>query len=174
VRFVAATNRDLREEIQRGSFRSDLYYRLSGVTLAIPPLRERADELEPLARTFLAQAASRRPGAATTFSPAAVAALRAHDWPGNIRELRNVVERAVLFARDGVVDVADLQLPAPWTGAPRSDAPPAEPGGEEGRIRRALDQCAGNQTAAAQLLGISRRTLVNRIEAYGIARPRKG
>jgi two-component system response regulator AtoC len=97
VRFVAATNRDLEAECAAGRFRRDLYFRLNGMTLKIPPLRERREEVEALARAFLARAAAQGGlVAAPTLTREALAALREHPWPGNVRELRNVIERAVL------------------------------------------------------------------------------
>ena len=106
VRFVAATNRDLEEEIAAKRFREDLYFRLNGITLTIPPLRERTDEIAPLAALFLANG-RRAAGTsrAPALSPAALALLRAYAWPGNIRELRNVIERAVLLSSGGTITV---------------------------------------------------------------------
>lgn len=169
VRFVAATNRDLEEEVERGTFRRDLFFRLNGISLTIPPLRERTDEIEPLARRFF-QRATGRP---LELSPSARAALLAHPFEGNIRELRNVVERAALLSGEGVVDVAHLQLStsSPGPAVPASLTAPQQ--AEARRILAALAQCAGSQTEAAKVLGISRRTLINRLDAYGLPRPRK-
>jgi len=188
VRFVAATNRDLEREIARGRFRQDLYYRLAGITLAIPPLRERVGEIAPLARAFLAAActgARRIPA----LDPVALDVLTRYAWPGNIRELRNVIERAALLCSTGVISVA--HLPAAMiraTGAARREAAdPDEPAPaathalealypgdpERERIIATLELCRGNQTRAAQILGMSRRTLLHRLERYGLPRPRK-
>ncbi|HTM20908.1 MAG TPA: sigma 54-interacting transcriptional regulator, partial [Kofleriaceae bacterium] len=180
VRFVAATNRDLHADAEAGRFRVDLYYRLNGLSLLLPPLRERTAEIEPLARRFIASAAARARRPDPALDPEALALLLAYDWPGNIRELRNAVERAVLLQTDGTIRAEHLpgdRMRA--TGRPPAPAPaPASPpGGEEDelqRIRAALEQCGGNQTQAARLLGISRRTLVNRLNALGLPRPRKG
>jgi two-component system response regulator AtoC len=183
VRVVSATNRALDVEAERGGFRRDLYYRLSGAVLSIPPLRERPDDLVPLARLFLARAAEglgRRPPA---LSAAALDRLRRHPWPGNVRELRNVVERALLLCQGDTIGVDHLGLGA----APPGWRPPrprhlsvvaslpeqSEPGNARQRIIDALDRCAGNQTRAARLLGISRGTLVSRLTEYGLPRPRK-
>jgi DNA-binding NtrC family response regulator len=192
VRFVSATHRDLEAEIARGRFRQDLYFRLNGISVVIPPLRERAREIDALARFFAAEGA-RRAGLSSppALTPEALAALRAHAWPGNLREMRNVLERAVLLAGEGPVTPEHL----PGVGArPRSVAPPAPEandaapapdaarGGarqseldaiERQRILDALERCAGNQTLAARILGMSRRTFVNRLTEYNIARPRK-
>jgi transcriptional regulator with PAS, ATPase and Fis domain len=188
VRFVAATNRDLEAEVQRGRFRQDLYFRLSGVTLHIPPLRERRDEIEGLARAFLGA----QPGA-RTIAPAAMELLLQYAWPGNIRELRNVIERAALLCTGDVIGLEHLPVDkmraamaakaAEQAPAPSSEAPsrPAPSGGlkdeidavERRRILDALERCAGNQSEAARLLGISRGTLLARIQKYGLPRPRK-
>jgi DNA-binding NtrC family response regulator len=201
VRFVAATNRDLEEEIARGRFREDLYYRLNGVSLVIPPLRQRVDEILGLAAEFTRRAArdngrSAPPG----ISAEAQQLLRAYSWPGNIRELRNVVERAVLLCGDGRWILAE-HLPAEtmratFSPAPAADLPaPPEPprppevdvafskveqlrqavaDEERARIVEALAACAGNQTKAAGRLGIARRTLVKKLARLNIPRPRRG
>jgi len=171
VRFVSATNRDLDAEIERGAFRRDLYFRINGISLSIPPLRDRPRELEELARRFAEMAAKRRGRQAPRLAADALAALRAHAWPGNIRELRNVVERAVLLCDDELT-AQHLGLLSP----PRE--PPAKlrtevDAFEKQRIVDALEQCGGNQTRAAKLLGISRRTLTNRLNEYGLPRPIK-
>jgi DNA-binding NtrC family response regulator len=177
VRFVSATNRNLEEEIARGRFRGDLYFRLGGVALTIPPLRERVAEIEPLAGRFLAHA-SRKEGrsAVPSLSPEALALLLRQRWPGNVRELRNVIERAVLLADGDVITPEHLPFGGPLM------SPTPEPGSLRGsvelaereRIIHALAACEGNQTEAAKMLGIARRTLINKVEQYGLPRPRKG
>ncbi len=170
VRFVAATNRDLEAEVERGTFRQDLYFRLNGISLTIPPLRERASEIEDLARTFLAEAARRlSPPRPLRLADDAVALLRRSPWPGNVRELKNVVERAALLCADDVVAVEHLSL-----GRQATEPPPRDGEEERAWILNALAQCGGNQTQAARRLGISRGTLVSRLKAYGIRRPRAG
>ena len=190
VRFVAATNRDLAAEVEADRFRRDLYYRLAGVVLAVPPLRARTDEIEPLARAFATEAAARLGAPAPALTDDAVAALRGHAWPGNVRELRAAMERTVLVA-DGAIDAAALALgpapaapaapaapepaaPEPAASAPAASAPLADELAdlERRRIVDALEQCGGNQTRAAELLGMPRRTLVKRLTQYGIKRPR--
>jgi two-component system, NtrC family, response regulator AtoC len=173
VRFVAATNRNLDEQIARGAFRADLYFRLNGISLVIPPLRERRSELMALATTFIAAAAKTASVAVPTLSERARAGLLAHDWPGNIRELRNAMERAVLLA-DDVIEPEHLPLAAP--------APPKPPLAtdlhgeldqiERQRIFEVLERCGGNQSRAAIELGISRGTLSTRLKAYGVSKPR--
>jgi DNA-binding NtrC family response regulator len=176
VRFVAATNRDLEAEVDAGRFRRDLYFRLAGVILEIPPLAERPDEIVALARRFAAGAAQRLDRPAPPFADDAIAALRAHAWPGNVRELRNAIERAVLLVGDGdAIDAAALQLatPAAPAAAPAGDLQHELAAIEKQRIVEALARCDGNQTKAAELLGMPRRTLVKRLAEYGIPRPRK-
>ncbi|MBI5513727.1 MAG: sigma 54-interacting transcriptional regulator [Deltaproteobacteria bacterium] len=175
VRFVAATHRDLRAEVQLGTFRRDLYYRLNGIVLAIPPLRERVAEVRPLAEHFLAKA---RPGVrGGPLDPAVVAVLEAHDWPGNVRELRNVIGRAVILAGDGPITLAELPEELRLRASrPPSDAPKLrdEMGAiERRRIEDALARTNGNQTHAAVLLGMPRRTLVARLKQYGLGRSQR-
>jgi len=203
VRFVAATNRSLEADIGAGRFRRDLYFRLAGVTIELPPLRERKDEIDGLIDAFVVRAAasaSRRPPAVTE---AARAVLRAHGWPGNVRELKNAIERAVLLCGDGPLGVEHLalsELDGTITGPFAKDdadpetqrrsrptmpmAPVAAIGDETlrgevarleaRRIADALGACGGNQTRAARMLGISRNTLQTKMDAFGIPRPRKG
>jgi len=175
VRFVSATNRDLPAEVAAGRFREDLYYRLNGITIRIPPLRERLADIDGLAAEFLAEAATKA-GLVTPppLSADARAALMAHSWPGNVRELKNVIERAVVLAGDAPLrpdhlfaDVAELSSSA-------STTPPTGVVDERTRILDALQQCAGNQTRAAELLGVSRRTLGTWMDRHSIARPQKG
>jgi DNA-binding NtrC family response regulator len=190
VRFVAATNRDLEAELGRGGFRADLYYRLAGATVTIPPLRERGDAIEPLAQAIVEEAARRVGKPAPAIAAETLALLRAHRWPGNVRELRNVLERAVLMAT--VPTLLPEHLPAALlssagrtspaaAGAPAPIAVPGAPGWwqpdaaarERERIIAALEASDGHQGKAATLLGISRRTLLNRLDALGLPRPRK-
>jgi DNA-binding NtrC family response regulator len=180
VRFVAATNRDLEAEVSRGGFRRDLYFRLNGMTLTIPPLRERPRDLPILARAFVAQLGR---GRAPTISEAAMAVLRAHAWPGNVRELRNVIERALLLCDGPALLPEHLPQPVPFVpeavttpaAAAASDGPAAgAPGSDErARILAALAACGGNQSRAARQLGISRKVMIARLDRYGVARPRK-
>ena len=180
VRFVAATNRDPLAEIAAGRFRQDLYFRLNGISIFIPPLRERIGEIEPLALKFAAAAAKAHGrSAAPTFTLRARLALETFPWPGNVRELKNVIERAVVLAESDVLDAADLGLGVVPGGSNAVVA--AQPGQlkddvgalEQRRILDALAECDGNQTRAAKLLGISRGTLVSRLERFGVSRPRK-
>jgi transcriptional regulator with PAS, ATPase and Fis domain len=190
VRFIAATNKDLAAEVDANHFRRDLYFRLAGATFTIPALRVRKDEVIPLAEQFVASASGPL-GRQHVLSEDARQWLVSHDWPGNIRELRNACERAVLLASGSVIEKQHLTVDEPRRSPNRFRSPTTPPPGvttasdmpsqvratvaelEKQRILEALDKCAGNQTRAAELLGISRRTLINRLDEYGIARPRK-
>ena len=177
VRFVAATNRDIEREVREGRFREDLYYRLRGVVVRVPPLRERPSEIEPLARRFVAELWAeplrRIPPA---LSPDALDALRAHTWPGNVRELRSEIERAVLLCDGPLIRPEHLTF---GRSAPAPSPSPSPPGLTEGesaerrRIVDALAACVQNQTRAATRLGMTRKMLVDRIRKYGLPGPLK-
>jgi two-component system response regulator AtoC len=188
VRFVTATNRDLPQRVKSGVFRGDLYYRISGLAVRIPPLRQRPSEIEPLARHFLREFCARSGQHEPMVTPAALDQLRTHAWPGNVRELRNVIERAVLMAHDGAILAEHVLLDEPAQSQPPPSSelydadfdgdtavfdPTIQGEGEKARIVRALEACGGNQTRAAKLLGVSRRTLINRLEQFDLPRPKK-
>jgi transcriptional regulator with AAA-type ATPase domain len=178
VRFLSATNRDMPGDVEAGGFRRDLYFRLNGITIEVPPLRDRAAEIEGLARCFARSAAHSLGTAAPELSSETVAKLRDYRWPGNVRELRTVIERAVLLGCGEVIGVQDIVFAAE-THRPRPAAVAVESAGdgdddgptERQQIRETLAQCGGNQTRAAKRLGMSRNTLIARIEKYGLARP---
>jgi transcriptional regulator of acetoin/glycerol metabolism len=175
VRFIASTNRDLRALVGDGSFREDLYFRLNGITIEIPPLRERRDEIGKIAHELLARACAAAKRPLLELPAGAVARLESYEWPGNVRELKNAIERAVLLTQGGAVDPEVLpageHVGDAASGARlRNDLAQFE----RQRIVEALEKCAGNQTKAAQLLGISRRTLVSRLGEYNLPRPRGG
>jgi DNA-binding NtrC family response regulator len=188
VRFICATHRDLEAEIRRGGFRADFYYRINGVTLTIPPLRERRDEIDGLIAQFAGDAArSWGLDQVPIFTDGALQVLRRHTWPGNIRELRHVVERAVLFSEQGHVTAwalasSGLQPEAlaaagrPGAGmdtvANAMPAAGAPADAERDRVATALEACGGNQSQAARLLGIARNTLIARMRKYGFQGPR--
>jgi DNA-binding NtrC family response regulator len=222
VRFLSATNRDLEREVTRGAFRQDLFFRLNGIALTIPPLRERTGEIEELASLFVAKACVESGRAdAPIISPEVRRVLLGYPWPGNVRELRNVIERAVVLCAGPTLlpehlPPKMLEAPAPRSGstmhppalrpAEPGSAPnagstmglrPAEPGSapnpapeppasegsrslrdrltevERQRIVDVLSQHGGNQTRAAVALGISRRTLVARLQEWGLTRSRR-
>ena len=167
VRVLAATNARLSERISRGEFREDLYYRLRVVEIVLPPLRERREDIPKLARHFLERFAAREGREVLTLDREAFAALLAHDFAGNIRELENLLEGAAALSRGGVIRLEDLQwLPSRAPGAV-GDVEAAAPEGEipnlraleERHIKRVLKMAGGNKSRAARMLGISRRTL---------------
>ena len=178
IRFIAATNRDLSDAVNEGKFRADLFYRLNGISLYIPPLRPRVGEIEELTRTFI-EKFSKQAGRTTVpvVSAEAMKWLKSYPWPGNIRELQNSMERAVLLATGDEIALDQLpagqQQPGSVPTVSLGGKPAADDDPERTRIIDALEECAGNQTRAARLLGISRNTLLARLDAYGIARPRK-
>ena len=170
ARVLSATNKDLSEEIRRGTFREDLYFRLAVVPIQVPALRERAEDIPPLASHFL-QAAARRFGMkAKRLSSAALAALQAYDWPGNVRELKNLVERLLILAPREEIGPADLPLPAPVDGALAADAPlkDARDDFERRYILAALKRYRGNVTRTAEALAIERSNLHRKLKSYGI------
>jgi len=184
VRVLAATNRDLLAAVEEGAFRRDLYHRLAVVTLTLPALRDRRDDIPLLVKHFLAK----HGGAAVEVDPAAMQAFLRYRWPGNVRELENEIRRAILLRREeGVLGVGDLSAPVregraggSASGRPALDLDQVElpEGGlsltalERVLIERALARTDGNQTRAAELLGITRQTLIYRMEKHGL-RPRQ-
>jgi DNA-binding NtrC family response regulator len=172
VRVIAATHRDLARETREGRFREDLWYRLHVLRLVLPPLRERPDDVLPLARHFLAAAAARlRRRPAPALTPEAEAALLAHPWPGNVRELKNAIERAVALSAAGEPIGPDHLALEPASA-------PAAPAGRELRalekehIRAALEEAGGNMSRAARALGIHRSTLYDKAARHGLT-PRR-
>lgn len=180
-RLIAATNRDVEDEVRAGRFRADLYFRLATFTVRLPALRDRRAEIEPLASMLLRRWAEARGVTVPRIDAAALSVLNAYDWPGNIRELKSVIERAAIVSDGMVVRSEDLphddmrrrtatvsHAPEPESRAGTGD----DTAGERERIETALRECAGSQTRAAAMLGISRRTLVYRLSALGFPRPR--
>jgi two-component system, NtrC family, response regulator AtoC len=190
VRFLAASNRDLEGSARTGAFRQDLFFRLNGIAIVIPPLRARPQLIPGLARDFANEASNRASRRTPEFTQAAMGWLVSQPWPGNIRELRNTIERAILLLEGDVLDTTAFESSAELAGERAVAAPskPLEPQGLQGapgglrgeiewlerkRIEEALVACEGNQTKAAKLLGLSRRALITRIEAFGLPRPRR-
>jgi len=191
VRFLAATNRDLDAMTRERTFREDLFFRLNGLVIHVPPLRERADEIPDLAEALLAKARAKLGAPAARIAPPAMEWLVQQPWPGNVRQLRNVMDRAAVLCSGDVVtfdDVArgDARGDAPASRPPSvapADAGALDAGGqlrdqlravEREKIVAALREAGGNQSRAAEILGLSRRSLIRRMEEYTLPRPRKG
>jgi two-component system, NtrC family, response regulator AtoC len=201
VRIIATSTADLAARVDRGMFRSELYYRLSGATIVVPPLRARPSDVLPLASAFLDHAERRAGKGPKQIEGEARALLEGYAWPGNVRQLRNVVETAALVGGGASLDAAEVLAlltpaleyaagPGHAGGHPKAERPPTSGDGgprpgaralakqmadvERTRIVEALERCGGNQTRAAELLGISRRTLVARLTEYELPRPLKG
>ena len=176
VRIVAATNRDLKKEIAEGRFREDLYYRLNVVNIHVPPLRERKDDIPLLAMAFLKEFSKENGKGIEGFEPKARSALYSYAWPGNIRELRNCVESAVVMARGSLIALDDLP---PTLSAAQGEADVRVPSGsslaeaEKILIRETLAAQNGNKSRTAEILGIGRKTLYQKLEDYGLEAPLK-
>ncbi|MFV0349051.1 MAG: sigma-54-dependent transcriptional regulator [Halodesulfovibrio sp.] len=177
VRVIAATNRDLYEEVQAGNFREDLYYRLNVIGLRVPALRERRDDIPLLADFFLRRFAEKNRKAVKGATPQAMDALVRHDWPGNVRELENAMERAVIMTTGEYVTLREL--PRNLSDAQLTDVPIAADGEpalaglsldelERRAIMATLKECADNKSEAARRLGITRATLHNKLKRYGM------
>ncbi|MBL9078726.1 MAG: sigma-54-dependent Fis family transcriptional regulator [Planctomycetes bacterium] len=179
VRIVLATNRDLEAAVAAGEFREDLFYRINVVTVEMPPLRARSSDVPALAQHFLRRFAAEHGRPPLRFTDAAMAALVAAPWPGNVRQLENVIERAVVLGSGATIDLPDLPalLPGRTAGAPVPSG--AAPGpvlplrdalaeAERQAIQRALQHCAGNREHAARALGVNRSTLFHKLRKYGI------
>jgi len=188
VRIVAATNRDLDDEVRAGRFRRDLLYRLNAATVVLPPLRERPRELVLLSRVFLDEACRRVGRAVPAIAPSAMRALAAHGWPGNVRELRNTMELVAVTVEGDVVEARDLEL-AIRLDAPATLSVPVAEGSSPGpgfrpiteevsqlearRMAEALDATGGVHTRAAALIGMPLRTFTTKVKLYGL-RARNG
>jgi two-component system, NtrC family, response regulator HydG len=173
TRVIAATNRDLRREIENGRFREDLFYRLDVVTLTIPPLRDRREDISLLAELFLKQYAEKNRKLVKGFSPKAIDVLMRHAWPGNIRELENVVERSVILARGETITPGDFPAFLKAPGDELGEGDPLPIGKtlkdmERSMILRTLEEAEGNRSQAARILGISRRTLQLKLKEYAL------
>jgi DNA-binding NtrC family response regulator len=191
VRVVAATNKVPEEAVSGGHLREDLYYRLNVFHIHLPPLRERREDIQPIAETLMADMNRKHECRVADISPAVIHALERHNWPGNVRELRNVLERAVILAGEGTIEMK--HLPAFLQGRPIAvGAAPVATGeiapppvavedpetirfsvgttveeAEKGLILRTLEHTRNNKTRAAEILGISLKTLHNKLKEYG-------
>ena len=187
VRLVAATNRDLETMVSTGDFRDDLYFRLSVVRIHMPPLRERREDIALIATHFLKVAAEENGKPVRELTPDALTTMEKYPWPGNVRELRAAIERAVVMANGSKITVRDLP-PSVREGAAAAPIsvggiklPPVKPGNrltlqdtEHRMIVRALEETGGNVTAAAKMLGLSRRTMHRRIKELRLDSPGSG
>jgi two-component system response regulator AtoC len=172
LRILAATHRDLAARVAQGQFREDLFFRLNVLPLHIPPLRERREDVSPLARAFLLRACKTGGQPPPTLAPDAVALLEAQPWPGNARELGNLMERVAVLCPGPVVGAGDVEecqrLGQRWQGSGDAAVGPA-PVDEKQQLVEALQRAGGNRTLAARLLGVSRRTLYNKLERCGLS-----
>ncbi len=170
VRVVAATNSDLKEKVKTGAFREDLYYRLSVMVFKAPPLRERREDIRLLAEHFLKIYADRMKKRILGFSPEAIHLLEKYPWHGNVRELMNAVERAVILVNEPIIKPEQLFLQPISSSKIEKEQQDQRPLAEveKEHIRRVLKQCRGNQVHAAKILGIHRNTLRNKLEEYGL------
>jgi two-component system response regulator HydG len=172
VRFIAATNKDLEKEVAEGRFRDDLYYRLNVISLQLPPLRERPEDIEPLAGYFISQGLGKLGRGVSGISPEALTALCAYYWPGNVRELRNVIERGAILAKGEHITIDDLPLKLHPQNASfeiaDSDEPLTLKDAERRQVERILLRAQWNKSQAARILDITRPTLDRKIEEYGL------
>jgi two-component system response regulator AtoC len=180
VRLIAATNRDLAADVKAGRFREDLYYRLNVVPIRVPPLRERAEDIEPLVRTFVRQYAERYGMGGVDFDPALVEALRAYNWPGNVRELENTIARLLALAPDERITLAlwrslsDGASPSSMPTTATGDPGPGHPlrgrveAFERSLIAEAFESAGRNQSETARRLGVSRPALIEKLHKYGL------
>jgi DNA-binding NtrC family response regulator len=175
IRLICATNMDLAQLVREGRFREDLYYRINTVHIALPPLRERKEDIVPLAQLFLERFAEKYHRPLTGMAPEAAEILKAQRWSGNIRELQNCIEKAVILSDGKTLSAGDLETDA---GSPSGMTDETVPGltrnllhdeaGEERLVREAMQRTGGNISAAAKMLGVSRPTLYAKLKKYGL------
>lgn len=171
VRFVAATNKDLAREVSEGRFREDLYYRLNVITISLPPLRERREDIEPLVRHFIGKHSKKMAKHVSDVTPAALELLNTYNWPGNIRELENVIERAVILSRGNAITAENLPL---WKNMGGTEAAPEQnrlaslENVELEHIKRILKTTGYHKSKTAEILGISRKTLDRKIAEFSL------
>ena len=175
IRLICATNRNLEDMVRNGEFREDLLYRINTIHLHIPALRERKEDILPLAKRFLEQYARQYGRQVQAFSPEAARRLLEHSWYGNIRELQHTVEKAVILSDSDELRGDMLQLtstasgPEPVAGNAETEVPfHTLDEMERSMVKRAIDQCEGNLSQAAAMLGITRQTLYNKMKRYGL------
>lgn len=169
VRIIAATNEDLMGAIEKDAFRQDLYHRINEFSIEVPPLRERLEDLEEFAYHFLAQANEELGKDVKRITPDAIEMMKQHRWDGNLRELRNVIRRATLFAENQEITVDTLPVLTSRLQKSKPDEDMAlQPGDEKEQIVAALRKARGNKTVAARLLQVDRKTLYNKMHLYGL------
>jgi DNA-binding NtrC family response regulator len=166
-RIIAATNRQTEEAMKSGKLREDLYYRIGAISVHLPPLRERREDILPLANAFLKRFDAQAARNITAFTPAAIEALQNFDWPGNVRQLQNEVQRAVLMCEGTQADARDLSITTVTTQKDHPDLTLME-AMERNAIMQMLKETGGNKLETAKRLGIGRQTLYNKIKIYGI------
>ncbi|MDB5102525.1 MAG: atoC [Fibrobacteres bacterium] len=176
VRIVCSTNRNLQDEVKKGTFREDLYYRLNVIPLEVPPLRDRMSDIEPLAQHFIAKYNKENGFTVSGMKPEALSRLKTHPWPGNVRELENVIQRAVVFAKNGDISIEHLRLDGGAKTALAESGAGLTPGmsvaeAERILIIKTLEACGDNRTKAAEMLNISIRTLRNKLHEYKLQDP---
>ena len=165
-RLITATHRDLREMMDRDSFREDLFYRINVIPMEVPPLRQRREDIPVLAQAFVNELRERTGRPLEGFTPAAMSRLHGHSWPGNVRELKNAVEYAFVLCREGLIDRAHLPQ---WAAGDQEPPPRAGRAEDQKRLLESvLAETGGNQSEAARRLGVSRMTIYNRIKRFGL------
>jgi DNA-binding NtrC family response regulator len=170
VRIIAATNRQLTEEVARGRFRQDLFYRLEVITLSIPPLNERPEDIPPLARHFNAQIAAQLNLSQVVIGPEEMRCLQAYQWPGNARELRNFIERSLILGYLPLEQCPVRRFVTRESESAQFDASLPLHEVEKQHILKVLGECAGNKSEAARRLGLSRKTLERKCAVWGMDR----
>ena len=168
IRLVCATNIDLRQKVQEGSFREDLFYRINTMNIHLPALRERAEDIAPLAEIFIKRFDERYHRGVEGIAPEAKTALRGCHWSGNIRELQNCIEKAVILAEGNVLTEKELQLPSETLEVQREQSVETLEEAEERAIRAAVEKYSGNMSLVAKALNVSRPTLYSKLKKYGI------
>jgi len=176
LRVIAATNKNLREAVKEGAFRQDLYFRLNVIHIVIPALRERPEDIMPLARFFIEHYNAKFKRHIEGLTPESERLLLSHDWPGNVRELRNAIERAMILEESSYISAASLPIAITQSGSPPAAAPAAvipDSGlsleeNERMLLVKALEKTGGNQTQAARLLKITRDTLRYKMKKFNL------
>jgi two-component system response regulator AtoC len=178
VRVIAASNKDLERAVSEGAFREDLFYRLNVFPLLLPPLRDRKEDIPALVEHFISRGAAEMKTGMGEVSPQALEKLKNYGWKGNVRELKNAIERAIILSEGGAISPEHISLSPARDGFPRDEVPmggslaetarEAQRIAETSRIRKALDEAGGNKTRAAKTLGVSYKTLLTKIKDYGL------